>query len=574
MTRWRGGLAAVVGALALAASWSSIGNGFTYDDIYVIVNDAARMHTLRDWWTEFGRTYWLSEGRGPGDGYRPLTILAFKAQWALGGGSPVVFHATSIVIHVVTAMAVLGLALAILPVVPAFVAAALYAVHPVHVEAIAGVVGQSELVVALLVVGAMGLYRRGRARGPLGWPRWTAIGALYAVALLFKEHAITLIALIPAAELTVVRDTDGAAARLRRLRLPMLALALVAVAYLWARSVTVVGSGFAPFIVFQSLDLSAGNRVLTMIGASPEWLRLLLWPARLMTEYAPPYITIAQGPSVAQLPGLLLLVGVLGLMVATWRRSPVTAFGIAWVAITLSPSSNFLLPAGFIIAERTLLLPSVGAMLAVASAVPWLYERVEANLAAQRAGAAALVVLVGLGLARSHARNPVWKDNETLFRQGVVDAPDSYRAHFMLGTHLFENKRKTEGERHYRLAMQLFPYDPLMAYALAEQYRGVGMCAPAITLYEWYFQLEPEASRGHLGHAQCLLLTLRLSEARAEALEAIRKGARLGPAREIIAAARAASDSLAARRARGDTLPPPAPVPASGKVPTSLQNTH
>ena len=79
-------------------------------------------------------------------------------------------------------------------------------------------------------------------------------------------------------------------------------------------------------------------------------------------------------------------------------------------------------------------------------------------------------------------------------------------------------------------------YDPLMAYALAEQYRGAGMCAPALPLYEWYFQMEPDAARGHIGQAQCLLLSLRLDEARAAALRAIRNGARVRTARQIIAA--------------------------------------
>lgn len=546
-------LALAIAGLALAASVNSAWNGFTYDDVYVIVNNPARMHTLANWWGEFARTYWLSEGGGAGDGYRPFTILAFKAQWVLGSGKPFLFHAVSIGLHVVTAVAVLWLACGVLPLAAAWIAAALYAVHPVHVEAIANVVGQSELAVALVITLATAIFIHGRAQSPLTWKRWIAIGTLYAVGLLFKEHAITLIAVIPLAELTVVRDRAPLRQRMIAMRRPLLALLLVAAVYMWARSVIVVGTGFEPFIVFQALDLSPGNRILTMIGAAPEWLRLLIWPARLITEYAPPYIDVAQGPSLVQLPGLLVLLGTVGLALACWKRSPVTSFGIGWLVITLSPSSNFVLPAGFIIAERTLLLPSIGAMIAVASIVPWLYARLENRRAAQYACVAALVMLVALGLLRSYARNPVWRSNDTLFRQAVIDAPDSYRAHFMLGTHLFESKRKVEGESHYRMALGLFPYDPLMAYALAEQYRGAGMCEPAIPLYRWFFSLEPETGRGRIGLAACLLLTMRLEEARDAALQSIRHGGKLAPAREIIRAATAAADSLAARRTRADS---------------------
>ena len=548
-------LALLVAVLALAASVTSLRNGFAYDDVYLIAR-SSRMHTVTGWWREFAHTYWPEDSGG--DGYRPLTIIAFRAEWALGAGNPFVFHAVNVVLHAITSVVVLWLTTGMLPVGAAAVAGALYAVHPVHVEAVANVVGQSELWVALLIATAMAVFVHGRRAGALTRARWTAIGALYAAALLFKEHAIVLPALLVLAEATVVPDRAPVLQRIGRLRLAVLGLTVVALLYLWARSVVVVGgfSGFQPYIVFQALNLSAANRVLTMIGAAPEWLRLFLWPARLMTEYAPPYIDVAQGVSITQLPGLLVLVGILGLLAACWRRSPVTSFGIGWLVITLLPASNFLIPAGFIIAERTLLLPSVGAMLAVGSAVPWIYARFEGRRLPQYAAAGALLLLVGLGIARSATRNRVWRDNETLFRQQVIDSPRSYRAHFMLGLYLFENQRKAEGEKYYRRALQLFPLDPLMALGLAEQYRKAGMCEPAITLYRWLFTIEPRAARGHGGLASCLLVTLNLDEAKAEALESIRAGGDVREARAIIATAKEARDSLDARRARGDTVRP------------------
>lgn len=548
-------LALAVAALALAASANSVANRFTYDDVSLIAN-APRIHTLDGWWREFARTYW-PETMG-GDGYRPMTIIAFRAEWALGGGNPAVFHAVSVVLHVAAAVVVFWMACALLPLAAAWIVAALYAVHPVHVEAIANVVGQSELAVALCVTLAVGIYVHGRRAGPLTRDRWFAIGALYAIACLFKEHAFGMPVLIALAEATVVRDDAPLRERFGRLRLPLLGLALIATVYLWARSAVVVEglSGFRPFIVFQALELSSTNRVLTMIGASPEWVRLLLWPARLMTEYAPPYIDIAQGPHIVQLPGLLVLIGVIGLTVACWRRSPVTSFGLAWVIITLLPASNFLTTAGFIIAERTLVLPSVGAMIAVGSAIPWLHARIEGRVALRRVAAAVVVVLLALGVGRSYTRNRVWRDNETLFRQAIIDSPYSYRAHFMLGAMLFDKKRKTEGEAHYRQAIRLFPYDPLMIYVLAEQYRAAGRCDKALPLYRAFFELREGAARGNLGMASCLLMTNHLSEARERALIAIRIGAPVGMAREIIALAKAVQDSTAARRARGDTTTP------------------
>ena len=550
-------LAAAIAGLALAASANSVTNGFTYDDIYLIQR-SPRLHTMAGWWREFAHTYWPEDAGG--DGYRPFTIIAYRIEWALGSGSPLPFHATNIALHALGSVAVFWLACAALPLAAAWITAALYAVHPVHVEAIANVVGQSELAVAFLLALSVAVYLHGRRSGPLTWPRWAAIAALYGAACLFKEHAIVLPALLLLAEFTVVRDSTPFWGRISRLRPAFLVLGVIALGYLWARNAVVVEglSGFKPFVVFQALRLSNAQRVLTMVGAAPEWLRLFLWPWRLMTEYAPPYLEVAQGLSVTQLPGLLVLLGTLGLLGVCWRRSPVTALGLGWLVLALLPASNFLVPAGFIIAERTLTSPSIGAMLAVGSVVPYVYERVEKSTVARRLGATVLLFLLAAGVGRSVARNRAWRDNETLFRQGIVDSPDSYRAHFMLGVYLFENGRKVEGERHYREALKLFPYDPLMAFALAEQYRRAGMCEPAIPLYRALYALEPEATSGHLGFASCLLMTFHLDEAKQEALAGIRVGAEVRRARDIIAAADQADDSLKARRAAGDTK---APVP-------------
>ena len=545
--------ASVVVALALAASANSIANGFAYDDNYLLVK-LERTHSLAGWWSDFGRTYWPVEWGG--DGYRPLSSIVYRLQWVLGDGSAAVFHSVNVALHTATSVAVLWLAAGVLPFAAAVVVAALYAVHPVHVEAIANGVGQSELWVALLVVVAVSLYVRGRAAGRVSWQRWLSIGALYVVSMFFKEHAIVLPALILLAEATVVADRAPLSKRLAGIRLPMLVSALLGVAFLWARSRVVISgvAGFVPYLPFQIVRFTGTDRILTAVGVAPEWLRLLLWPARLVTEYSPRFVDIAQGPSVAQIPGFLVLVGALGLMIVCWRRSPVTSFGIGWLVLTLLPASNFIVPAGFIVAERTLLLPSVGAVLALGSGIPWLYERVEHKRGAQLAATAAVAVLIALGVARSYTRNRVWKDNDTLFKQSVIDAPDSYRAHYLLGQYYFEHANRSLGERHLKRALDLFP-DPVVMFNLAEHYRYAGLCAPAIGLYRTAISMANNMRRSQYGYALCLLETLQMDDARRVTLNALSWGADVQKGREIIAAANLGRDSLRARLARGDTLP-------------------
>jgi hypothetical protein len=219
-------------------------------------------------------------------------------------------------------------------------------------------------------------------------------------------------------------------------------------------------------------------------------------------------------------------------------------FGSCMAHDRAPPASNFIVAAGFIIAERTLYLPSVGAMIALASAIPWLYERFERQSVARVGGAAFIALLLALGIVRSVTRNRIWRDDDTLTRQSVIDAPDSYRTHFMLGAHLFSIGDLAGGEREYRRAIDLFPQDRLMAYAFAEQLRTSGKCDAAVPIYRWLFEAQPDSRRGHIGYAACMLQRHEYTEARQQALEWIRKGGRISLAREILAWSNAQRDSL------------------------------
>ena len=183
-TRWWL-LAAVLLALVAISSGVGIRNGFTYDDVYVIQQNGI-VHSLHEWWRLFARSYWPRTYGG--DGYRPITMLAFAIEWVVGGGSPAIFHATNVVLYGAVTLAVFWLASALLPLSAAWVVAALFAVQPVHVEAVASTVGQSELWVALLLIVAIGAYVRRRLTGNLTLRSGVAICACYAVALFAKEQ--------------------------------------------------------------------------------------------------------------------------------------------------------------------------------------------------------------------------------------------------------------------------------------------------------------------------------------------------------------------------------------------------
>jgi protein O-mannosyl-transferase len=551
-----------IACLAIASSAIGIANRYTYDDRYIIeLNPFAR--TMHQWWRVFATSYWPRDWGG--DGYRPLTVLAFKIESTLGRGSPVPFHAVNILLYALTAMLVFAVAKRLLPLWAAWTSAALFAVHPVHVEAVANIVGQSELLVGLALLGSTILYIDARSRGELTLRSGLAIAALYVVGCFSKEHGIVLPAILAVAELTVIDDPRRLGEKIRRLRPFYLILAALAVAFVGVRSLVLSDhpiGGFAPFTPFSSLHITWLNRALTALGVVPQWLRLFFWPARLSAEYGPPDIEIAQGVSISQLPGFLILFATLTFGVLLRRRRPVISFGIAFVCITLLPSSNFILPAGIVLAERTLFLPSVGAMLVAGGAAAAIGEWMRAHYSGVEVGRvrvlaqASVVLLLVAGVVRSGSRTLVWKDNETLFNHSVLDSPNAYRAHYMLGAWSFEKNRMRIGEAEYKEALALFPYDPSVSYNLAERYRSAGLCRPAVPLYRWTRGLDPNYPFGRTALAACLLADSDYVAAKAAALDAIGSGGPLKTLRGMIATA---DSAIAAQKSQ-----PAVPVTLAG----------
>ena len=479
-----------VAFVAFAASATSLRNGFAYDDIPIIAANA-RVHDLGSWWTLFGMPYWPPQyGESL---YRPLSVLGYAVQWAVGNGAPVVFHLVSMALYILLSLTVLWLLRELLDEGAALAGAALFAAHPVHTEAVANVVGQAELLAGIAAVGAVTLYLRARADGPTRREA-SGIAALYAGASLAKEHALLLPLLLGAAELIVPR---GRAGRGRAGRL-LLILGAIGVAIIGARFM-VLGSVFGEQ---NPVEMDRSTRLWTMFRVVPEWVRLLTWPSHLSAEYGPQQIEIVDGPTPLSVLGIALFALLVVGFVVSPGRQRVVAFGLAWLAITFVPVSN--LVSGVVLQERTLMLPSVGAVIVAAVLLQWMWNGVFTGLP-RRGLTVAVALLVVAGVVRSARRNPVWRDNLALFSQTVRDAPRSYRAHYVYGSALFNLGRAREGERELRSAIALSRNDSDPFNLLATQYRDAGLYAQAIPLYRQALEIRPGRPDARFGLALALL---------------------------------------------------------------------
>jgi Tfp pilus assembly protein PilF len=509
-------------ALALLSSMTSLSNGFAYDDRWIIVENT-RAHSLLHAWKFFNETYWPN-AHGAAL-YRPLAVLLYAAEWTIGRGAPLVFHVVNVSLYVAVSVLVLWFALQCLPRGAAWVAAALFAVHPVHVEAVGNVVGQAELWTAVVMVGAVALYVRDRRAGlPLGRRTMCIIVALYVAGMLIKENAIVLPALIIAAEALLIDDRRDWRERAGSLRPLILWMGLFAAVFLWIR-VRVTGDIGGDVMHPALMNRSMGERALVMLGLVPEFGRLFLWPARLASDYSPRQVPVYTEWNPELLPGMLLLLCLAILVLVSWRRAPVVAFGLAWFALAIAPVSNILIPTGILIAERTFLVPSVGLVISVAFVTPWMVDKLRREARVVRIAAAGLfAVLLTLGFARSAERQYTWKNSEAVFNALAVDAPVSFKAHYAAGGLYFEQKRPLEGEREWRYAIALMPGYYGVYADLGHKYREAHVCQAAIPAYQKALAIEPSLPLARVGMVACYLELAQWHRARAESRSAIADG--------------------------------------------------
>ena len=308
----------LAGASAVLLSANSVLNDFAYDDNPVIVENPALqdLGTLPEalispyWPNEYGRDLGL---------WRPAATAFYGIQWAVWGENPAMFHLVNVLLHgVVTALVVLVLA-ELAPLALAFVAGLLFAVHPVHVEAVANVVGLAEVLSSALYLGACLVFLRAGKR--ITFLPGAAITILFVFAFLAKESAVTLPAVLFL--LDGARDNVGfkdALSYLRSRRGLYLSLTAAAGVILIGRY-AVLGSLASPLAPLGATLLrSEVPRIWTVASTWPHYFRLLFFPLDLSVDYAPAVIPLAFNWTGSGILGAVLLLGTLGLALRLWGK--------------------------------------------------------------------------------------------------------------------------------------------------------------------------------------------------------------------------------------------------------------
>jgi tetratricopeptide (TPR) repeat protein len=481
-------IAIVVAAVLVYAN--AVGNAFVLDDTRIIRDDL-RIRSLSSIPGLFASPYWDLEGANAL--YRPLVLASYAVNYALHGLSTSGYSLVNIALHAVVSVLLFLIVREVGgSLMAAGVAGLAFAIHPVHTEAVTGIAGRTELLAATFFFLAVWFHRRTFSAGPRTLVYRVATLTCFALALLSKESAITLLLVLPMMDaLRPAIDSSGQPVRLRRRILPdYLMLAVVAAAYLAVRravlgAILIGGGGISaldnPLVPVMTTPLgdrvgaTTGQALMTAFAVVGEYARLIVWPVRLSPDYSADQIPLVTSfVDIRFLLGVALVVACLGGIAALWRRSPVAAFGLAFLALTFSVVSNFAITIGTICAERLIYLPSAGALIAAAVGIDWLLRHADTR---RRIAYVALGVIATAAAARTWTRNRDWQDELTLWSAAVNTAPNSARVHGEYGRVLMdraqgeaESGRSADAEQdyaaaqaHYETALKIYPsYAPPM----------------------------------------------------------------------------------------------------------------
>jgi len=418
----RGDLAPWASALiAFVVYAATLGGTYIYDDVEVIRNDPRVSHPSL--WREYLTKQYL-----PGridKLYRPLVSLSFALEWQLHGDRPWLFHLVNVLLHAGASAAVAVLAIRAVGGRAGWIAGPLFAVHPVHVEAVAGLVGRAELACTLATLGGLCLF----LRRPLTPGRVWAIGGCFLVALLSKEQGMLFpLILLAAVPLRTTLDPPTSDNQLTKW-LILLLCALLAGYIQWRERV--LGFNWDRHFLeweFNPLVRSEGaDRLLMPIVLLGHYTLLLIAPWKLSIDYGA--MVIGWHARAADPCLYIGFIAILAWLLLAWlslrRRHWALLMCLLGLAVSYGLVSNLFTLIGTNMGERLMYMPSVFFVMILATGLLGVRRRTTIAITA---------LLVVLGAARAATYADQWNDRLGFYLASASAQPKSIRTYALLYT--------------------------------------------------------------------------------------------------------------------------------------------
>ncbi|PZC80098.1 protein O-mannosyl-transferase TMTC1-like [Helicoverpa zea] len=458
----------MVTTTAVLSYVNSLNGDFVHDDIPAIVTngDVVGSNSLKQLFLD---DYWgmpMADANSH-KSYRPLTTLSFRLNHALAGLRPWWWHACNVALHAACCALVARACVTIARLQRPFaaLAALLFAVHPVHTEAVAGVVGRADVLACIFFLSSLLAYHRPTSNKKCVWLS-VVLGAL---SMLAKETGIMIFILNLAFDfyrcwpfvkrsicsLKIEKKCTGLSLRTIKVVVSLALLVCLRLALLQG-----TWPSFSPQDNPAAFHPSFFVRLLTFcyLAAFNWWLLLCPWTLSHDWQMSSvPLITSGWDPrnllTCAAFGAVLLLCYRFIADLEVQKHTP-AVIGLLLMVLPFVPASNLLVTVGFVIAERVLYIPSVGSVIITAYGVQLMWCSKPGTKMFLAIG---LAVLAASGVARTHRRNAEWRDRATLLRADLVTLPQNAKLHYNLANFLRETEQQDSAIKHYKEALRLWP---------------------------------------------------------------------------------------------------------------------
>ncbi len=502
--------------LAVVLYSPALGNGFHYDDFHSIVNNphVRSLERIGDFFVDPS----LFSQNPESAMYRPVLLTSYAFNYLVGELDPTWYHAGNVLLHGVNVALLYGLLLALgMPSAQALVASLMFAVTPLNSETVNYVSSRSELLMASFLLASCLCYVRS-TKAEFHRGVWFFISVASAtLAILTKSVAVITVPLWVLCDWLSTGSWHSAWGERRRHHLAMLGLIGVYLAY--SRSVI----GKAILSPIRDLDVQLWTQAKSWV----YYLTMLPFPVHLSVERQ--FVAsrnVMDGP--VMVAGLMLISLAVVLLVgsrltgkpatrpsaihsaATWVR-----FGVVWAAITLLPSA--IVPLIVLVNEHRCYLASAGAATVIAGCLAGLRSR-------QGPVTVIVCIWVAVAVCLTVAREEVWKDEVSLWRDATAKGPLMVKPHQRLAVALERAGAVDEAEQFYRKAIELRPAHVSSRNNLGHLLMRAGRSAEAEQQFRVLLGYSPDSIPVRLNLASLLLRQGKWQPAKEEYEAVLRYG--------------------------------------------------
>lgn len=474
-----------VAAICALCYWGSVRGELVHDDVWAIVNnpDVRAGSSLSN---IFSNDFWgkRMKDNSSHKSYRPLCVLTFKLNVWLFGMTPLYFHLVNVLLHAAVCCLLLVTCESCVfsEPGPAFVSALLFAVHPVHTEAVSGIVGRADVLACLLFLLSFLCYIRSIGEPahptlapPTRLPLYLALSLLLgSAAMLVKETGVTVFgvclvydALVMCHRPMMLLLSTCNVAEMLRVSRPLIkrtALLTTHVLLILAVRLWIMG-GSMPLFSEQDNPASFCSQLLTRFLTYTYLLSFNAWlliaPITLCYDWQVGSIPLVESfCDVRNLSTVFLLLMMASLClhcICSLRRtsSPELLVALLFLVFPFIPASNLFFRVGFVVAERVLYMPSMGYCVLISHGLTRL-SSVIGRWGSMVLGVPTLLLLL-LFSWKTVTQNQVWLNREALFRSGIQTLPHNAKVHYNFANFLKDTGRHQEAIRHYSIALRLYP---------------------------------------------------------------------------------------------------------------------